>query len=68
MRERDMHCATCQAEMLFEVPPCADGHGDDCPELVCTGCGGAVLIAPVTIGMWLRPRGPRVATRQRRAA
>ena len=38
VREREMHCAKCQGEMIFEVPPCEDGH-DDCPELVCTGCG-----------------------------
>jgi hypothetical protein len=64
--ERDMRCAICNGEMLFEVPPCPDGH-DDCPELVCTGCGAAEVLVPVTLRVWQRPRG-RVAPQQRRAA
>ncbi|HEX8348075.1 MAG TPA: hypothetical protein VF657_25595 [Actinoplanes sp.] len=67
MREREMHCATCDGEMVFEVPPCEDGH-DDCPELICTGCGMAVVTVPVTMRVWMRPRGSRVAPQQRRAA
>jgi hypothetical protein len=53
--------------MRFEIPPCEDGH-DDCPELVCTGCGLAVVTAPITMRVWLRPKGARVAPMQRRAA
>jgi hypothetical protein len=49
------------------VPPCEDGH-DDCPELVCTGCGGAVVLVPITLRYWGRTRGRRVAPQQRRAA
>ncbi|MFE0592430.1 hypothetical protein [Micromonospora echinospora] len=45
MSERELYCDSCQGVQLFEVPPCADGHGADCPELSCTGCGAAVLIA-----------------------
>jgi hypothetical protein len=37
-------CAECAAEQAFEVPPCEDGHGVDCPDLACTGCGAAVVI------------------------
>jgi len=33
-------CAEC-GDTTFEQPPCADGHGEDCPELVCAGCGMA---------------------------
>lgn len=68
MRERDLHCAICDAELLFEAPPCQDDHDEDCPELICTGCGGAILIAPVTMRVWLRPSGARIAPQQRRAA
>jgi hypothetical protein len=52
--------------MVFEVPPCEDGH-DDCPELICTGCGTAVVTVPIVLRVW-RPRGSRVAPQQRRAA
>ena len=31
----------------FEVVECVDGHGADCPERVCTGCG-AVLVVGLT--------------------
>lgn len=36
---RLMFCAGCRAESEFEQPVCGDGHGNDCPDLVCTGCG-----------------------------
>ncbi|MBC6469954.1 hypothetical protein HKK74_31345 [Actinomadura alba] len=39
------HCSTCGDERPFERPPCADGHGDLCPELSCVDCGAALLIA-----------------------
>ena len=66
-QQRDMRCPICDGEMLFEVPPCRDGH-EDCPELVCTGCGAAEVLIPVTLRLWQRPRGRRVAPHQRRAA
>lgn len=37
-------CAGCSAQQLFEVPPCTDGHGHDCPDLACTGCGAAAVL------------------------
>ncbi|EIV93265.1 hypothetical protein [Frankia sp. QA3] len=40
-------CAECGDERPFEQPPCADGHGADCPEWACTECGAAVLVGPV---------------------
>ena len=67
MRERELRCATCEGEMVFEVPPCADGH-DDCPELVCTGCGAAEVLVPTTLRYWFRSKSSRVAPLQRRAA
>ncbi|MFJ6196273.1 hypothetical protein [Micromonospora sp. NPDC092111] len=45
MSDRELHCDICEGVQPFEAPPCVDGHGADCPELVCTGCGAAVLIA-----------------------
>ncbi|KJE24733.1 hypothetical protein FF36_00736 [Frankia torreyi] len=43
-------CAECGEERPFEQPPCADGHGADCPEWACTECGAAVLVGPVQPG------------------
>ncbi|MGY1785871.1 hypothetical protein [Geodermatophilus sp. SYSU D00698] len=40
-------CRDCGEDRVFEQPPCADGHTDDaggCPEWICTGCGGALLV------------------------
>ena len=68
MREREMYCATCRAEATFQVPPCQDQHDDDCPELLCSGCGAAILIAPLDVRVWWRPRGAWQAPQQRRAA
>lgn len=41
-------CSQCRADQPFEVPPCAEGHGADCPDLACTGCGSAVVAGWVT--------------------
>ncbi|HWH01265.1 MAG TPA: hypothetical protein VNV66_18590 [Pilimelia sp.] len=68
MDERDMFCATCATEMPFEAPPCGDGHDGDCPELLCRGCGAAVLVGPIVVRAWLRPAGRSVAPQPRRAA
>ncbi|MDR7278273.1 hypothetical protein [Catenuloplanes atrovinosus] len=68
MEDKEMHCVICQREMLFEIPPCEDDHGDDCPELVCTGCGAAIVLQPITMRVWRRTPGNRVAPIQRRAA
>ncbi|MET8837392.1 hypothetical protein ABZV78_26245 [Micromonospora sp. NPDC004540] len=59
MSDREFHCDTCEGVVLFEAPPCVDGHGADCPELVCTGCGAAVLIATFAF------RAPRLDRRRR---
>jgi hypothetical protein len=67
VEERELRCVICNGDMLFEAPPCADGH-DECPELVCTRCGAAELLIPVVVHMWRRPSSGRVAPHQRRAA
>ncbi|MGN9775555.1 hypothetical protein ACTMS0_07240 [Micromonospora sp. H33] len=59
MSTREMHCDVCEGVQPFEAPSCVDGHGTDCPELICTGCGAAVLIATFAF------RAPRLATRRR---
>ncbi|MEU5913755.1 hypothetical protein [Micromonospora sp. NPDC047527] len=45
MSHRELHCDVCEGVTLFEAPPCVDGHGTDCPELICTDCGAAVVLA-----------------------
>jgi hypothetical protein len=40
-------CGSCGEETVFEPPPCVDGHGPDCPELLCVDCGLAVVIGRV---------------------
>jgi hypothetical protein len=37
-------CSTCGEQRAFEAPACADGHGSDCPELACVGCGAAIFV------------------------
>ncbi len=67
MKDRELRCVVCDAEMVFEVPPCGDGH-DDCPELVCTRCDAAEILAPLEIRVLLSPGGNRIAPLQRSAA
>jgi len=71
VREGEVRCPGCDGEMVFEVPPGADGH-DDCPELVCTGCGAAEVLVPMVLRYWIRGAGTacgnRIAPQQRRAA
>ncbi|MEU4778821.1 hypothetical protein [Micromonospora sp. NPDC023633] len=67
MSERELYCDTCEGVEPFEAPPCADGHGADCPELLCTGCGAAVLVATVTFHL-ARPADRRRPPAHRRAA
>jgi ribosomal protein S27AE len=44
MDSRD--CPQCGPEVLFEQVTCVDGHGEACPERVCTECGTVLLVAP----------------------
>ena len=63
MSERELRCVICDRDMMFEVPPCTDGH-DECPELLCTRCGAAEVLFPLS----LRVRRFKIAPQQRRAA
>ena len=38
-------CSTCGGPMPFEAPDCMDGHGGDCPDRICTGCGEVLVVA-----------------------
>ena len=53
----DQYCPACDAVRPVEAPPCRDGHGTDCPDRACTGCGSAAMLA--TPGA----RGRRTAAR-----
>ncbi|HEY2167905.1 MAG TPA: hypothetical protein VGH01_12105 [Jatrophihabitantaceae bacterium] len=39
-----MHCPECGRLRLIETPPCADGHGSDCPDRACAVCGTALVL------------------------
>ncbi|PWJ52714.1 hypothetical protein SAMN06264364_11886 [Quadrisphaera granulorum] len=54
LEERD--CPWCAQRREFEVPPCSDGHGELCPELVCTTCSGALIVAGPPRPVVRRPR------------
>lgn len=50
MQVLERWCGGCQGETLFEVPPCEDGHGDDCLDLACIDCGAAVMVGVLVTG------------------
>ncbi|MDT4900744.1 MAG: hypothetical protein QOJ78_1674, partial [Pseudonocardiales bacterium] len=39
-----LYCPACARECLAEAPPCADGHGELCPDRACVECGAALLL------------------------
>lgn len=43
-------CGDCADETVFEVPPCEDGHGEDCLDLGCVECGAAVTVGLLLTG------------------
>jgi hypothetical protein len=45
-------CPECREESAFEQPPCADGHGLDCPEWFCVTCGSAVFVGALEEDMF----------------
>jgi hypothetical protein len=36
-------CSTCSSPRAFETVPCVDGHGRECPDLMCIECGYVVV-------------------------
>jgi hypothetical protein len=64
-----LFCPTCGEERLTEVPPCPDGHGDDCPDRACVECGTALLLDVPLVQLALqRTAGPAGRSHSRRAA
>jgi len=62
-------CPECDDEVAFERPDCLDGHGPDCPDLACTGCGLAVFAGPApAVTADLATAGGAVAERIDRSA
>ncbi len=41
------HCSVCGSARTFEPVPCEDGHGVDCPEVLCVECGYVVSLGVV---------------------
>jgi hypothetical protein len=58
--EQYLPCPICATVALVETPPCGDGHGADCPDRACSGCGAALVTDPVLIRE-LRPLVRRAA-------
>ena len=42
-------CAGCSDERAFEMPPCQDDHGLDCPDLSCVECGHAIVVGVLMV-------------------
>jgi hypothetical protein len=45
----DLHCDVCARMRAFSQPVCVEDHGGECPDWACTGCGAALVIAPVVL-------------------
>lgn len=45
--EQVLFCSVCQEDRLHVGHGCTDGHGADCPELLCVECGFAVIVSAV---------------------
>jgi DNA-directed RNA polymerase subunit RPC12/RpoP len=63
----ETNCAICRSELMLDTTA-YDDLDEDTPELVCTGCGSAIISAPLTGRVWWRPKGTKIAPQQRRAA
>lgn len=57
MSVQELYCDSCAAVREFEQPPCVDQHDPECPEWVCTGCGGALV---TTVAIMLIERRKRI--------
>lgn len=62
----ELDCPWCSGPRLFEVPPCAEGHGEACPERVCTACSGALLVGRAPLAA--TGPAPLASTRRRHLA
>lgn len=39
-----LDCPVCGRRSPVEIPPCADGHDEDCPDRICSRCGAALFV------------------------
>ncbi len=49
-------CSVCEQEAPLEPFDCLDGHGADCPELVCVECGAVVVVGSLVEDEPVAPR------------
>ena len=42
-------CPECVDEQIFLVPPCEDGHAEDCLDLACVECGHAITVGVLPV-------------------
>lgn len=42
-------CLECGGSRPADTPPCAEGHGAECPDRACAECGTAIVIDPVLV-------------------
>lgn len=40
-------CTVCTREVAFELAPCPDGHGSDCPDRICVDCSAVLVLGVV---------------------
>lgn len=52
----ELHCDTCARQRIFESPAGTDHPRETCPDRACTGCGAAIVVAPVILLMDRRSR------------
>ena len=43
MQTETRYCLACGDETTFETPLCVEGHGEDCPDRLCSRCGAAAF-------------------------
>jgi hypothetical protein len=41
-----LDCPTCGQRREAEIPPCADGHPNGCPDRACAECGTGMIVDP----------------------
>ncbi|MEJ5867462.1 hypothetical protein WDV85_06870 [Pseudokineococcus sp. 5B2Z-1] len=47
----DLDCAVCGRSVPHELLECLDGHGDECPDRVCTACGAVLVVGPSPLAL-----------------
>lgn len=58
-----LYCPTCARDSLAEMPPCPDGHGEQCPDRACVECGTALVLDAPLFATLPRRRAASARTR-----